>query len=224
MAGKRHLDTPATGIFGNKTVDEVTSYLPILGTIQDGYKLVREPSLANLGWFGLSLASDITGASLLKGLKASRRMLKAAKRAEQIRKTNYYGHLLESAVKPVTSKTTKDILETRRLKQLLDNAAFERARLQGIDNINKVLQYPVYGMWTANDAGVNYMQNRVQRSGIRPIYRNGGTIHINPANRGKFNALKARTGKTTEELTHSSNPLTRKRAIFAQNARKWNKK
>lgn len=64
----------------------------------------------------------------------------------------------------------------------------------------------------------------VQRSGIRPIYRNGGTIHINPANRGKFNALKARTGKTTEELTHSKNPLTRKRAIFAQNARKWNKK
>lgn len=34
---------------------------------------------------------------------------------------------------------------------------------------------------------------------------------------GKFNALKKRTGKTTEELTHSKNPLTRKRAIFAQN-------
>lgn len=27
--------------------------------------------------------------------------------------------------------------------------------------------------------------------------------------------------KTTEELTHSKNPLTRKRAIFAQNAAKW---
>ena len=49
----------------------------------------------------------------------------------------------------------------------------------------------------------------------------GGSIHINPANRGKFNATKARTGKTTEELTHSKNPLTRKRAIFAQNAAKW---
>lgn len=47
-------------------------------------------------------------------------------------------------------------------------------------------------------------------------------IHINPANRGKFNALKRRTGKTTEQLTHSKNPLTRKRAIFAQNAKKWN--
>lgn len=48
-----------------------------------------------------------------------------------------------------------------------------------------------------------------------------GGIHINPANKGKFNALKKRTGKTTEELTHSKNPLTRKRAIFAQNAAKW---
>lgn len=52
-------------------------------------------------------------------------------------------------------------------------------------------------------------------------YKKGGTIHIKPENRGKFNATKARTGKTTEELTHSKNPLTRKRAIFAQNAKKW---
>lgn len=52
-------------------------------------------------------------------------------------------------------------------------------------------------------------------------YAKGGSIHINPANKGKFNATKRRTGKTTEELTHSKNPLTRKRAIFAQNARKW---
>jgi len=55
-------------------------------------------------------------------------------------------------------------------------------------------------------------------------YRDGGTIHIKPENRGKFNALKKRTGKTTEELTHSKNPLTRKRAIFALNASRWNKK
>lgn len=46
-------------------------------------------------------------------------------------------------------------------------------------------------------------------------------IYINPANRGKFNVTKKRTGKTTEQLSHSKNPLTRKRAIFALNARKW---
>ena len=47
------------------------------------------------------------------------------------------------------------------------------------------------------------------------LYAKGGSIHIDPKNRGKFNATKKRTGKTTEELTHSKNPLTRKRAIFA---------
>lgn len=46
-------------------------------------------------------------------------------------------------------------------------------------------------------------------------------IHIDPKNKGKFTETKKRTGKTTEELTHSKNPLTRKRAIFAQNAKKW---
>lgn len=56
-----------------------------------------------------------------------------------------------------------------------------------------------------------------------PSYKDGG-IHIKKKNRGKFNALKKRTGKSTEELTHSKNPLTRKRAIFAQNAAKWNHK
>ena len=49
----------------------------------------------------------------------------------------------------------------------------------------------------------------------------GSGIHINPANKGKFTATKKATGKSTEELTHSKNPLTRKRAIFAQNAKKW---
>jgi len=46
-------------------------------------------------------------------------------------------------------------------------------------------------------------------------------IHIKPENRGKFTATKKATGKTTEELTHSKNPVTKKRAIFAQNAAKW---
>lgn len=54
-------------------------------------------------------------------------------------------------------------------------------------------------------------------------FKSGGTIHIKPENKGKFTATKKKTGKTTEELTHSKNPLTRKRAIFAQNAKKWNK-
>jgi hypothetical protein len=49
----------------------------------------------------------------------------------------------------------------------------------------------------------------------------GSGIHIKPENKGKFTATKKATGKSTEELTHSKNPVTKKRAIFAQNASKW---
>ena len=58
----------------------------------------------------------------------------------------------------------------------------------------------------------------------KSFQQNESKIHIKKKNKGKFTATKKRTGKSTEELTHSKNPLTRKRAIFAQNAKKWNKK
>lgn len=70
---------------------------------------------------------------------------------------------------------------------------------------------------TMNNLEANY----AALGGFLNQYSNGGSIYIKPENRGKFNATKKRTGKTTEELTHSKNPLTRKRAIFAQNAAKW---
>lgn len=55
-------------------------------------------------------------------------------------------------------------------------------------------------------------------------FGDGGGIHINPENRGKFTETMRRTGKSAEELLHSPNPLTRKRAQFAINARKFNHK
>lgn len=54
------------------------------------------------------------------------------------------------------------------------------------------------------------------------ILGKGGKIHIKKANRGKFTAYKARTGKTTAEALHSSNPHVRQMANFARNAKKWN--
>jgi hypothetical protein len=47
------------------------------------------------------------------------------------------------------------------------------------------------------------------------------SIHIKPENKGKFTAYKKRTGKTTEEALHSSNPHVRQMANFAKNAKKW---
>ena len=45
-------------------------------------------------------------------------------------------------------------------------------------------------------------------------------IHIKPENKGKFTATMKRTGKPAEELKHSKNPLTRKRANFAMMAKR----
>lgn len=50
---------------------------------------------------------------------------------------------------------------------------------------------------------------------------NGGSIHIKPENRGKFNALLKRTGKSASWFKEHGTPLQRKRATFALNARKW---
>lgn len=56
------------------------------------------------------------------------------------------------------------------------------------------------------------------------IAKDGGGIHIKKKNRGKFTEYCG--GKVTEECIrrgkNSSNPTTRKRATFAQNARNWN--
>lgn len=75
----------------------------------------------------------------------------------------------------------------------------------------------------AENIGTTQMQNLLANYAAfgGPLFAEGGRIHIKPENRGKFTETKRRTGKTTEELTHSKNPITRKRAIFAQNAKKW---
>lgn len=66
--------------------------------------------------------------------------------------------------------------------------------------------------------------HRIIREEMDKILSEKSEIEIKPENKGKFNATKKRTGKSTEELTHSKNPLTRKRAVFAQNAKRWNHK
>jgi hypothetical protein len=60
----------------------------------------------------------------------------------------------------------------------------------------------------------------MEKINLVPKVKKGSGIHINPKNKGKFTETKERTGKTTEELKHSKNPLTRKRATFAANAKK----
>jgi len=52
-------------------------------------------------------------------------------------------------------------------------------------------------------------------------YANGGKIHIKPENRGKFTALKKRTGHSATWFKEHGTPAQKKMAIFALNAKKW---
>jgi long-subunit acyl-CoA synthetase (AMP-forming) len=54
-----------------------------------------------------------------------------------------------------------------------------------------------------------------------PIYRDGGRIHIKPENRGKFTALKERTGHSASWFKENGTPAQKKMAVFALNSRKW---
>ena len=52
-------------------------------------------------------------------------------------------------------------------------------------------------------------------------YAKGGKIHIKPENRGKFTALKKRTGHSASWFKAHGTPAQKKMAVFALNARKW---
>lgn len=53
-------------------------------------------------------------------------------------------------------------------------------------------------------------------------FSSGGSIHIKPENRGKFTALKERTGHSATWFKEHGTPAQKKMATFALNARKWN--
>ena len=52
-------------------------------------------------------------------------------------------------------------------------------------------------------------------------YAKGGKIHIKKKNRGKFTALKKRTGHSASWFKAHGTPAQKKMAVFALNARKW---
>lgn len=87
--------------------------------------------------------------------------------------------------------------------------------LQGNAETNPIYQQGrstnfAYGGQTGGGSAVTYGK-----------YGSGGKIHIKPSHKGRFTAYKERTGKTTEEALHSSDPHVRQMANFARNAAKW---
>ena len=61
---------------------------------------------------------------------------------------------------------------------------------------------------------IQVLNNRIE------LFKRGGSgIHIKPENRGKFTALKKRTGKSATWFKEHGTPAQKKMATFALNAK-----
>lgn len=185
----------------------------------DVYNIYNTKSLNASDWVNLGL--DVAG--LIPGVNWFTKSGKLLKNIKTLKKT---GEKIEHFGEALKLNTPKGIKETKKkVKEALDttdDVADDYVALQQVYNrLNPAaLQYyTIRNIGMTADA-VNDMGNLTSHFNEQQKAQ-GGRIEIDPENRGKFNATKKRTGKTTEELTHSKNPLTRKRAIFAQNAAKW---
>lgn len=86
--------------------------------------------------------------------------------------------------------------------------------------------HPTFGQAIYNDMLLGYYP--IYKDGEiyteNPFEYNSGKdsgIHIKKKNRGKFTALKKRTGKSASWFKEHGTPAQKKMAIFALNARKW---
>lgn len=72
------------------------------------------------------------------------------------------------------------------------------------------------------DEKTGYTQKQFEDAAVSKGYMaEGGKIHIKPENRGKFTALKKRTGHSASWFKAHGTPAQKKMATFALNARKW---
>lgn len=91
-------------------------------------------------------------------------------------------------------------------------------------NRNLLSTSNVFNVYGNNNRHLSHSTITVGQDAI-DLFKKGNKIHIKKANRGKFTEYCG--GKVTQECINkgknSSNPKIRKRATFADNARKWSK-
>ena len=78
--------------------------------------------------------------------------------------------------------------------------------------------------WKLGNDGKWYLHNFKQGGILKRVESGKSGIHIKPENRGKFTALKKRTGKSSTWYKEHGTPAQKKMAVFALNARKWKHK
>lgn len=129
------------------------------------------------------------------------------------------------------------------VKSLLDpkmyNYLYEFNQRSDMGGMNPEQRLQAFYNIQAHDPDVQSMKDNMRRFGYGPLdfsrgshmqtlqKANGGSIHINPANKGKFTASASHAGMGVQQYAShvlndpNASPLQKKRANFARNAAKW---
>lgn len=118
------------------------------------------------------------------------------------------------------SDKAKDL--TKELNREIDKANLIATQNLGraAQNVDNTLDNNIMANFSAYGGPIT-MRYTGPMSPFGNTFADGGGIHIKPENRGKFTALKKRTGKSATWFKEHGTPAQKKMATFALNARKW---
>lgn len=119
-------------------------------------------------------------------------------------------------VHPAQQQSVYDYVTTPTVEQpVYDPMAEEKNNaLSNLSKFNAIMQ-----LTSPSNSGNNNFLNTVGL--LANMSAEGGKIHIKPENRGKFTALKKRTGHSATWFKEHGTPAQKKMATFALNARHW---
>lgn len=133
-------------LFGmNNEGAAIAGFIPIIGTLDDAFQMYKNPSLSNAGWLTASLATDLIGGNLIKGIVKTNKALKAAKIAEVASKQTAY-------------QTSKGIERLTKLKEL-NQAKKELYNVTKIEKQQKIVKPFDTAAFYTLDSQLQDMQN-----------------------------------------------------------------
>lgn len=133
-------------LFGmNNEGAAIAGFIPIIGTLDDAFQMYKNPSLSNAGWLTASLATDLIGGNLIKGIVKTNKALKAAKIAEVASKQTAY-------------QTSKGIERLTKLKEL-NQAKKELYNVMKIEKQQKIVKPFDTAAFYTLDSQLQDMQN-----------------------------------------------------------------
>ena len=157
-----------------------------------------------------ALGLDDAGSNLLQGLYELKDPTATWQESDNI---NEQGR----PVKSVTVPNMNSGLEIKAADMAYRKKELEKRGLTGDDYINAAYNMGLYNK-KLNDPEFIESAYNVPDYGV---FKSGGKIYIKPENRGKFTALKKRTGHSASWFKEHGTPAQKKMAVFALNARKW---